>query len=597
MNHYRGNSRDTAFLLFELFERESVYGTGVFKGVDGQIARSMLGEAARYAEEKLAESFADGPGVSFDPATHAVTLPPAFRAAARDYLRSGWIDVDLDPDGDDERVPPSLAWSLTELMLGANPPIPMGALVVPQVVNLLRSQGTPAQRVWADLILQRHWMVTIALTEADAGSDVGAARTRATPRDDGSWQLEGVKRFITFGDHDLSDNIVHLVLARPVTGGGRAGTKGLSLFLVPKYHVDLGTGLLGDRNGVLATALEHKMGQQLNPTVELTFGATEPAVGWLIGDEHRGIAQMFEIIKHLRMLVGVKAMATLSSGYLHAVDYATQRIQGKGLTADPGEPELAIADHPDVRRSLLTQKAYAEGMRALILYTATLQDEVILAGAGAAAAESRHQLLLPVIKGYCSETAFRVLAQETLQVFGGSGYLRDYPIEQYVRDSKVDTLYEGTTGIQALDLFTRKILRDSGAALDSLLNEIASTVVTAAGLTPERDLLSDALLRFRRLLDLVSDRWHAGTRDLAALDLTSLLLGLGDLVCGWLLLRGALTAEQRLAAAVGSERDFYLGKVSAARWFARQVLPGLSARLISASLTENDILRLPWRAL
>jgi alkylation response protein AidB-like acyl-CoA dehydrogenase len=613
MGHYRSNIRDLKFDLFELLDRAATYGHAPFGELDAEAATSIIDEADRYARHKLAESFSDvgRERLAFDPDTHSVRLPKKFREAAVDYIESGWLDLEFPPTQGADEVPPSLRWSVTELMLGANPPIPMGINVVPQVVRLLLAKGTPAQQRLAELIREKRWMVTMVLTEPDAGSDVGAARTRAVQQPDGSWHLTGVKRFITYGDHDISDNIIHLVLARPsgVEGVGGPGTRGLSLFIVPKFVVDLETGDLTRRNGVNVTGIEHKLGIKVNPTCELTLGETEPAVGWLLGDSHEGISQMFEILKHFRMLVGVKSMATLSTGFLNAKDYAEARVQGAPLvptSAGSEEPAVAIIDHPDVRRSLMAQKACAEGMRALVLYTATQQDALAVArfhGSGIEDPDSRHQLLLPVIKGYCSETAWRVLGQESLQIFGGSGFLEDYPLEQYVRDTKVDSLYEGTTGIQALDLLGRKIVRDGGEALQGLLRDIRSTAETGLSDFPgEAELLGVAVADFAHMVDILVGRWtSAAERELAAQDSTRLLLRMGDLVCGWLLLRSTALAATALngssnASSQLPDADFYRGKVATGRWFARTVLPGITADLRSVHLTDPELTKLPHSA-
>ena len=605
--HYRSNLRDMDFVLFELLDSLERYGQAPFGDMDRAAARTVLAEAERYATVKLAPTFSDvdREPLAFDPETHSVRLPKAFREAAHDYLASGWLDLDLPPTEAGEAVPPSLRWCVTELMLGANPPIPMGLNVIPQVVRLLLTHGTEDQRRLAELIREKRWMVTMVLTEPDAGSDVGAARTRAHPQADGSWHLEGIKRFITYGDHDLSDNIVHMVLARPVgvEGVGGPGTRGLSLFVVPKFHVDLTSGECLGRNGVKVTGLERKLGLGVNPTCEVTFGDGTPAVGWLLGDSHLGITQMFEIIKHVRMLVGVKAMATLSTGYLNALDYAKTRVQGAPIVRGPSPEPVAIVEHPDVRRSLLSQKAHAEGMRALILYAASQQDKLQASqdtGEADRDADARHQLLLPVIKGYCSEVAWRLLGQESLQVFGGSGYLKDYPLEQYVRDTKVDTLYEGTTGIQGLDLVGRKIVRDR-RTLDGLLDDIAATVATDIdGFASECALLRTALADFEELTTLVVSRWEADGPDgraVAAQNCTRLLLCLGDLVVGWLSLRGCAVADTALAGATAKERDFYLGKIASGRWFLRNVLPQISAALVSARHASPEFTELPASAL
>ena len=326
------------------------------------------------------------------------------------------------------------------------------------------------------MAVERNWGATMVLTEPDAGSDVGAGRTKAIQQPDGTWHIDGVKRFITNGDtDDLFENIVHLVLARPEGAG--PGTKGLSLFLVPKYLLDPETGEPGERNGVFVTGLEHKMGLKASATCELTFGQHGvPAVGWLVGDTHNGIAQMFKVIEYARMMVGTKAIATLSTGYLNALEYAKTRVQGADMTqmTDKTAPRVTIIHHPDVRRALLTQKSYAEGLRALYLFTAAHQDPsvaAIVSGADAELAERVNDLLLPIVKGVGSERAYQCLT-ESLQTLGGSGFLQDYPIEQYIRDAKIDSLYEGTTAIQAQDFFFRKIARDQGVALQHVVAQI-----------------------------------------------------------------------------------------------------------------------------
>ena len=610
MSHYRSNLRDIRFDLFELLGRDDVYGSAPFADFTPDAADTVLDEAERYATNKLALSFSDVDrgAVTFDATTHSVRLPQDYRASAADYLSSGWLDLDLPEELSGQAVPPTLRWCVTELMLGANAAIPQGLNVIPQVVRLLHQEGTEPQRRLAELITELQWMVTMVLTEPDAGSDVGAARTRAIPQPDGTWHLEGVKRFITYGDHDLTANIVHMVLARPVgvDGAGGPGTAGLSLFVVPKFHFDPNTGELGERNGVYATGLEHKLGITGSPTCEVTFGGEHPAVGWLLGDRHAGIQQMFEIIKHVRMLVGVKAMATLSTGYLNARDYALNRVQGQPLVrTDTAPGAVPIIDHPDVRRSLMTQKAYTEGMRALILYAASQQDHIEISRAQGTLdteADACHQLLLPVIKGFCSETAWRILGQESLQIFGGSGYLEDYPLEQYVRDTKVDTLYEGTTGIQGLDLFSRKIVRDRGATLERLLIEMDKTADDGSNdsFATERALLRAGIDAVRDMCTLLTVRWGTSDdkdqRPLAAQDTTRLLLQIGNLVCGWLLLRSAQIAEERTVAAAPAESDFYLGKAATGRWFVRHVVATIPAELVSMHHTSSELVELPRTA-
>jgi alkylation response protein AidB-like acyl-CoA dehydrogenase len=447
------------------------------------------------------------------------------------------------------------------------------------------------------------------LTEPDAGSDVGAGRTRAVANADGTWNIHGVKRFITAGEHDLADNILHLVLARPVgvDGVGGPGTKGLSLFLVPKNHFDLETGeLTGERNGAYATNIEKKMGMNVSTTCEMTLGEDVPARGWLLGEVHDGIAQMFDVIEDARMMVGSKAIATLSSGYLNALEYAKQRVQGADLaqSSDRSAPRVTITHHPDVRRSLLTQKAYAEGMRSLILYTASWQDEIamtVAAGDDASLAEAVNDLLLPIVKGYGSERSWVVLGTESLQTFGGSGYLRDYPIEQYVRDAKIDTVYEGTTAIQAQDLFFRKVVRNKGRALSHLLGQIkhfAGSPDPAGELAVERQALGGAVADVEAMVekmtgDLAAVKDDAASVYLVGLNATRLLYVLGDVIVAWLLLRSARVAASALAADPGTtDAAFYSGKITAARFFVREVMPVVAAQRAAAMAVDNFVMEL-----
>ena len=503
-------------------------------------------------------------------------------------------------------------------MLGANAPVWMYACG-PAFAAIMHRNGNDRDKRIAEHMVERRWGATMVLTEPDAGSDVGAGRTRAVPQEDGSWHIEGVKRFITSAEHQMSENIVHLVLARPagVEGVGGPGTKGLSLFIVPKWHFDHETGeLTGERNGVHVTGVEHKMGLKVSNTCEVTFGDSSvgggaPAQGWLLGEVHQGIAQMFEVIEHARMMVGTKAIATLSTGYLNALDYARTRVQGPDLTraSDKTAPRVPIIAHPDVRRSLMTQKSSVEAMRALVLYTASWQDRVMVAehaGERDELAERVNDLLLPVVKGYGSERSWVLLGTESLQTYGGSGFLADYPLEQYVRDAKIDTLYEGTTAIQGQDLFFRKIVKDQGQALGYLVGEISAFAASEAGngrLKNERALLATGLEDVQAIVGaLVGDLMSADPRAeggavenvyKVGLNPSRLLMALGALVCAWLLLRQAEVALERLGGDTGRDQSFYEGKVTAAQFFARTVLPKLTAERAIAEATDLSVMQLP----
>ncbi|WP_031072099.1 acyl-CoA dehydrogenase [Streptomyces sp. NRRL S-118] len=603
MGHYKSNLRDIEFNLFEVLGRDKVYGTGPFEEMDVETAKSVLDEMRRLAENDFAESFADAdrnPPV-FDPETNTAPIPASFKKSYKAFMDSEYWRLGLPEEIGGTTSPRSLIWAYAELILGSNPAVWMYSSG-PAFAGVLFEEGNEIQKQIARIAVEKQWGSTMVLTEPDAGSDVGAGRTKAVQQEDGSWHIEGVKRFITSGEHDMSENILHYVLARPEGHG--PGTKGLSLFLVPKYHFDWETGELGERNGVYATNVEHKMGLKASNTCEMTFGDKHPAKGWLIGDKHDGIRQMFRIIEFARMMVGTKAIATLSTGYLNALEYAKERVQGPDLAnfMDKTAPKVTITHHPDVRRSLMTQKAYAEGMRALVMYTAAIQDEIQIkeaAGEDAKALHGLNDLLLPIVKGYGSEKSYEQLAQ-SLQTFGGSGYLQEYPVEQYIRDAKIDTLYEGTTAIQGQDYFFRKIVRDQGASLNTLAEEIKKFLALGTGgdeLAPARDALAKAAVDLEGIVGTMLTDLTATGEDVkniykVGLNTTRLLMASGDVVVGYLLLRGAAVAAEKLETASAKDKAFYRGKIAAAKFFAANILPGVSIERAIAEGVDNSLMEL-----
>ncbi|MFD3684065.1 acyl-CoA dehydrogenase [Nocardiopsis sp. NPDC058631] len=604
MTHYKSNLRDIEFNLFEVFKRQDVLGEGPFEELDEETARTILAEVDRLASGVIAESFEDAdrnPPV-FDPKTNTVAIPESLKKSYQAYMDAGWYNLDLPQELGGLGAPRSLVWSAAELVLGANPSVHMYS-AGPGFASILFSEGNEKQKEFAKVAIERGWGATMVLTEPDAGSDVGAGRTKAVDQGDGTWHIEGVKRFITSAEHDMSENIFHLVLARPEGAG--PGTKGLSLYLVPKFLVN-DDGSLGERNGAYVTNVEHKMGLKASTTCELTFGDKHPAIGYLVGDKHDGIRQMFLVIEYARMMVGTKAIATLSTGYLNALEYAKERVQGNDLAGAKDSPKVTITHHPDVRRSLMTQKSYVEAMRALVLLTATQQDKIQIAhskGEDATELEAMNDLLLPIVKGVGSERSYALLA-ESLQTLGGSGFLQEYPIEQYIRDAKIDTLYEGTTAIQAQDFFFRKIVKNGGQALGSLSAEIKAFAESDAGngrLKEERELLLEGLGNIEKLVELMVG--HAmgsaeNPRELykVGLNSTRLLMSFGDVVLSWLLLRQAEVALNSIDGAAGADKDFYTGKIAAARFFAEQFLPRIAAELRVAEGVDLDLMDVPESA-
>jgi len=618
VSHYKSNLRDIEFNLFEVLGRDEVMGTGPFENVDGETAREILAEVDRLAREDLAASFEDAdrnPPV-FDPATNAAPIPEAFKKSYKAWMDAEYWRLQIVEDLGGTLGTPTLNWAIGELVLGSNPAIHMYA-AGPSFAGVVHRNGTERDKQIARIMVEKLWGATMVLTEPDAGSDVGAGRAKATLNEDGSWNITGVKRFITSATNDMTENVIHLVLARPqgIEGVGGPGTKGLSMFIVPEWHFDHETGeLTGERNGAYVTNVEHKMGIKVSNTCEVTFGdpqvgGGEAAQGWLVGEVHDGIAQMFQVIENARMMVGTKAIATLSTGYLNALEYAKERVQGGDLTNQAKDaPRVTITHHPDVRRSLMTQKSFAEAMRALVLYTASWQDQVLVAehsGEHDKLAEAVNDLLLPIVKGYGSERSWVLLGTESLQTLGGSGFLQEYPIEQYVRDAKIDTLYEGTTAIQGQDFFFRKIVKNQAVALGHIAEQIQAFIdagATDGRLKVERELLAKGLEDAQGLVGymintlMTADESNGGDiKNIykVALNTTRLLMALGDVVCSWLLLRGAEVALEKLSGEVSAEdKHFYEGKVVAAQFFARQMLPKLTAELAIAEATDNAIMEI-----
>ncbi|MBP9086233.1 MAG: acyl-CoA dehydrogenase [Kofleriaceae bacterium] len=591
--HYKSNLRDIFFNLFEVLDiGRTALGQGPFANMDSETARQALTGLDELVKEQWSSSFVDGDriGATFDGKGN-VTLPPSFHKALDAYYHGGWNKLELPEKLGGYGAPPSVAWAGFELCSGANAAVAFYILGNFHAKVIDRLGNDDQKRRYVDNILNQNWGGTMVLTEPDAGSDVGAGTTRAKQVAGDEYLIEGVKRFITNGDFDKTPNIVHLVLARPE--GAAPGTKGLSMFIVPKYWVEA-DGSLGERNGAVVTNLEHKMGIRGSATCELTLGADAPCRGLLVGSVHQGIAQMFQVIEYARMGVGTKSMATLSTAYLNALEYTKLRKQGADLAraADKTAPRVEIIRHPDVRRMLMLQKTFAEGLRALVLYTAHLQDQIELAGGhgsdGHQALDARNDIMLPLIKGYSSEKVYELLSL-SLQCFGGSGYCEDYPIEQYIRDQKIDTLYEGTTAIQALDLFFRKIVRDRGATLQALVADIiASCKAMPAELMMDAAALQAAIADVSAMLmalmgKVMQSPYHVGLHG------NRLLFAIAEVVIGWRLLEAARVAQAKLAAgATGDDVAFYQGKLACMRFFCSEVLPELAAsrKIVEASTLD-----------
>ncbi len=598
--HYKSNLRDVFFNLFEFHDiGKTSLGRGPFVSMDEGSARDALTAYEELCSTEIASSWADADRVGLEVSKEGdVTLPKSLKKSLKTWYDAEWFRLELPERLDGYGAPPSVNWAGFELTAGANPSLAfyLFGTVMARIVDRL---GTEQQKkLFLKPLCEERWGGTMVLTEPDAGSDVGAGRAKARHIEGDIWEIEGTKRFITNGDYDGPPNIVHMVLARPE--GADVGTKGLSLFIVPKYWVN-DDGSLGARNGVRVSKVEKKMGIKASATCEMVFGDGDvPARGYLMGGVHDGIRQMFHIIEHARMAVGMKSMATLSTAYLNALAYTKDRVQGADLkeAANKKAPRVRIIQHPDVRRMLMAQKSHAEGMRALGLYIAWLQDQVEILGGhtnkDAAKMDARNDLMLPLLKGYCSEKATEMLVL-SLQTIGGSGYIQDFPFEQYIRDQKIDSLYEGTTAIQALDLFFRKIARDGGQTLQGLMEEVMATANGTDGgetLADERKALLKALGEVQGILMTMLNKlndsvYHVGIHG------NKILFALAETVIAWLLVRHAGIAVAKLPTAKGADIGFYQGKIASAKWFCSQVLPGLTLTRKLVEGSELSIMELP----
>ncbi|MES2503946.1 MAG: acyl-CoA dehydrogenase [Myxococcota bacterium] len=586
-NHYKSNLRDIFFNLFEVLGvQEKVLGQGVHKDQDEAMVRETLQAFDAVCQEKIATSFAEGDRVPLKlDAEGNVSLPEGMKKSIEAFYAGDWHRFDAPESAGGFQFPKAAYWAFFELLVGANPPVALytfGACGA----ELVTRMGTPEQiKRFEKNFMDRHWGATMVLTEADAGSDVGSGRAKARHIQGDEWEIEGVKRFITNGDFDTAENILHLVLARPE--GAESGTKGLSLFIVPKFWVDE-NGKMGERNGAYCTNIEKKMGIKGSATCEMTFGEKKPARGLLMGNVHDGIRQMFKVIERARMAVGVKSMSTLSTAYLNALDYCQSRVQGPDLAnaMDKNAPRVPIIRHPDVRRMLMFQKSYAEAMRALCSYAALMQDISLMSGSKED--ERMLDFLLPLVKGYNTDKAYEILGT-SLQCYGGSGYLTDYPIEQYIRDQKIDSLYEGTTHIQALDLIFRKIAKNGAATLQVLLEKMRDTLKNKAAkdvLAPEYALLEQAVTDAEGVLILMMGKmgeslYHVGLQG------NRILFGIAELVMGWLMIWQGEVAAQKMASATGKDKAFYEGKLASVRFFCKEALPNLG--MTKAAIEKSDL--------
>jgi len=598
MSNFKSNIRDIEFNLFEVFQLGQMLGKPPFENTSEEDARVILKEAAKFADEVFGTTYEEGDreGCQFDEGK--VTTPACFKPALQKFIENSWHLMDVAEEHGGMDMPHSLVSPVHELFTAANPSLFIYAMGS-SIANVIDLFGTEEQiqRFGAGLF-EGKWTGTMCLTETDAGSDVGALRSKARKIEGDLYYIEGTKRFITGGEHDLTENIIHLVLAR--VEGAPEGTKGLSLFIVPKVRVNE-DGSLGESNDVACAGIEHKMGFMASATCQLGFGENCNCHGWLLGGvENKGIRQMFSLMNGARLWTGIKAMGLASTAYLNALAYTKDRIQGQDMKdmMSKSAPRVPIIRHPDVRRMLMNQKSKVEAMRALMTKTSFLMDQVKAAGGPERAPNEQGlvDMLTPLVKAYSSEESFLAI-NDSLQCLGGSGYCNDYPIEQYMRDAKITSIYEGTTHIQALDLVARKLPAAGGSVYNNLLSEISAVAAEVRNdetLKAAAELLGEAVEAVKSQSDHLM-AYFAENIYLIGLNANYFLSSLSELICGWLLLEQAQVAKKGLEKLSEGhpDNDFYNGKIATAKFFTSNILPQVFTRKRIIAQKDTSAMDIP----
>ena len=595
MSHFKVNQKDLFFILKEQLKYGSLCSLARYKDLNEKTFDLLVTEAISFARGVVdpLQEIGEEHGVKFD--NGKVACPPEFRDAFKQYGQDGWTAAARDPEYGGQGFPHMMRIVVNDLMYGACQAFNMAPSLTHGAAHLIESFGTDAQKqLFIPNMFNGTWAGTMCLTEPDAGSNLASLQTTAYPEGD-HYKIKGSKIFISWGEHNLADNIVHLVLAR--IEGAPAGVRGISLFIVPKVRVNP-DGSPGDANDVLCTAVEKKLGLHASPTCALAFGSHDDCIGFLCGETNRGLAHMFQMMNAARINTGVSGMSLAATAYLNALEYTRSRVQGRDV-AGRKSGQVPIIDHPDVRRMLLWMKAMVDGMRSMIYAGAFWAD---LSSELPDEAQRSHyadlvDFMTPIIKAYCSDMGFRV-CETAVQCLGGYGYCKDYPLEQYLRDAKIMSLYEGTNGIQSMDLMGRKMTIKKGACFAAFRQEIEAFC--------ERNRLDEALGdRVRALAGVVERLGEAAAEMTARKEADPLLwaastypalMAFGDVTMAWRLLDLAILALP-LADKKGSKYDFHRGKVYQAKYFVDITLPHTLATIETCLRPGREVVEIPINAL
>ncbi len=597
-NYYKANLRDLSFLLFEQFHLDELLGKEPYPNWGKDEVLAVIEESYGWVQKYLGPINAGGDdGCRLDKGQ--VYVPAGFKEAWKALFEAGWRTLAIDESNGGQGGPFTLAMVVEEFMCGSCTSFNMYPALTQGAADVITAFGTPEQqKTYVPRMFDGSWAGTMCLTEPQAGSDVGSASTQAKRRPDGKYDIKGTKIFISGGDQDMTTNIIHMVLAR--TPDAPAGTKGLSLFIVPKMNPD------GTSNDVATAGIEHKMGIKGSSTAQLAFGENDNCVGELVGTiEQKGMSQMFHLMNYARIGVGIQGLALASSAYLNALDYSKDRKQGSSIKhwKDAAAPRVPIIEHPDVRRMLLDMKSRIEGIRALAVKLTMHIDRATAierTGGDKAAAEHHHgqvDLLVPLLKAYGSDQAFQICAT-AIQVYGGAGYLKDWPVEQYCRDSKIFSIYEGTNHIQAMDLVGRKLMQRGGANVQAFTKDVAAFVAK----NKDHATLKDSIAVLGQAMEALTAtggkfmQWFGGGKmEMVPAAANRFLEMMSELTIGWLLLEQAVIAEAAVATVAADHPDhgFYTGKRFAAQYFAANVLPGVAAKAQLIAREDRSAIDVP----
>jgi alkylation response protein AidB-like acyl-CoA dehydrogenase len=594
MAEYVPPLRDIRFVLEQVVDLDGLSKLEAYAHADPDTVLGVIEECGRFVAEVIAplNPVGDAAGSTLDGDGNVIT-PPGFKEAYQRYVEAGWGAVPFPGEFGGGGFPWLVAVVMQEMMASASMTFSLCPLLTQGAIDMLAQHGSPAQQAtYLEKMVTGEWAGTMNLTEPQAGSDLGAVRAKAVPADDGTWRISGQKTFITFGEHDLSGNIIHLVLAR--APDAPPGTRGISCFIVPKYLVNV-DGSLGARNDLRCVSIEHKLGIHASPTCVMSYGDAGGAVGYLIGEANQGMRYMFTMMNTARLSVGLQGLAIAERAYQDALRYAQERKQGRAIGAPAGESS-AIVQHPDVRRMLLTMKAYLGAMRAL-LYTNAVSVDLARHHQDLAEREARRELvelLTPISKAWCTDLGVE-LASVGLQVHGGMGYIEETGVAQYLRDSRISPIYEGTNGIQAIDLVMRKVpMRGGGVVADLIAQmEALGPDLDAAGpeLAGMQPALASGIGVLREATDWILSLGPAEPNDVLA-GATPYLRLSGLVIGGWLMARSALAASRLLRTAAGPDAAFFQEKIDTARFYAGQLLPQAAGLLPAVTAGAGPLFRI-----